>query len=104
MRYLKKKLENLKRKYGKDVHITDEAEEIVPNCELSEEKIMLDSFTQTDWASPVQMILGHEEKVLATETDLERVKAAVDILCKIIGFKDLEEVMGEQPEMMDRIE
>lgn len=65
---------------------------------------MLDSCTQTGYLSPVELILENQHKVLISETDLEQVKEAADVLCKIIGFKDLEEVMGGQPELAGEIE
>jgi hypothetical protein len=99
VKYLKQKLTKLKDNNGKDVQITDEVEEMVPNCELSEEKIMIESNTQTEYMSPVSLILDKKESVLERETNLVKVKEALDVLCKIIGYQNLEDAMGEQNEI-----
>lgn len=88
----------------KDPNITEEIEDMEPPCELSEEKIVLESVTQTGYLSPVELILSNRGLVERRETDLEQVKDAIDVLCKIIGFQNLEDVMGDQEELDDRIE
>ena len=75
-----------------------------PNCELSEEKIMLDFHTQTEYTSPIGLILDNRDQVLEKETDLERVKEALDVLCKIIGYQNLEDVMGDDNDLEEPLE
>jgi hypothetical protein len=94
----------LKENNEKDVQITEEMEEIVPNCELSEEKITVETFVQTEYLSPIDIILNNKLQIQTKEKDLEQVKEAIDILCKIIGFQNLEDVMGEQEELDEDLE
>lgn len=95
---MKRKLAKLKEQYGNEVQITEEAEEMLPQCDLSEEKILVEACVQSGYLSPVELLLADPERVLRRESDLERVKKAIDVLCKAIGYQNLEEVMGEQGE------
>ena len=95
-RKLKEKMDKIKERYGNDVQITEENEsDNKPIFEVTSDKIMLDAKIQTNYLSPVNIILTNKIEILKNETSLENVKEAIDILCQIIGFSNLEEVMGE---------
>lgn len=62
---------------------------------------MVEWSTQTEYFSPVESIIKNKEEVLFNEHDLERIKLAIDVLCKAIGFENFEDVMGNQKPLDD---
>lgn len=92
---LRKRVEKLKEKLGKNVHVlSEESEEQKILSETSNDKLTVEWGTQTEYFSPVDNIVNNKEEVLFNEHDLERIKLAIDVLCKAIGFENFEEVMG----------
>lgn len=58
--------------------------------------VQIDGSSQTSYFSPLSYILSNKQFILNNETNLEEVKSVIDVLCKLIGFENIEDLMNDQ--------